>query len=280
MARPSLAFANPHSFLARLALIKALLILAIVLLAPAAWAEKVSDLKPQGYVNDFAGILSAETTSQLSALCQEVDARAHAQIAVVTVHSLGGEPIDMFANDLFSRWGVGAKGTDRGVMILLAVEDRRYRIEVGYGLEPVLTDALVGRFGREVVPALKAGNYNGAVGQLVHDVARVIAQSSGVKLANNVDDVLPREPAARGFNGSPYLPLIVLLGIVGFGILSSFGSGFHGGPGRRWRRGGWGWGGPWMGGGFGGFGGGGDGGGGFGGFGGGMSGGGGASGGW
>ncbi len=277
MARPSLAFAHPQSFLARLALIKALLILAVVLLAPAARAEKASDLKPQGYVSDFAHVLSAEAASQLSALCQEVDERAHAQIAVVTVHSLGGEPVDLFANDLFTQWGVGAKGTDRGVMILLAVADRRYRIEVGYGLEPVLTDGLVGRFGREVVPALRAGNYSGAVVQLARDVAKVIAQSSSVKLANNVDDVLPREPAMRGFNGSPYLPLIVLLGIVGFGLLSSFGSGFRGGPGSRWRGGGWGWGGPWIGGGFGGFGGGG---GGFGGFGGGMSGGGGASGGW
>ncbi|MGH9325791.1 MAG: TPM domain-containing protein [Terriglobia bacterium] len=280
MACRSYTCASSKPALARLTSVKplAILVIALACAAPAAWAEKVSNLKPHGYVNDFAQVLSAGAVSQLSALCQEVDARAHAQIAVVTVHSLDGEPIDMFANDLFTQWGVGAKGTDRGVLILLAVQDRRYRIEVGYGLEPVLTDGLVGRFGREVVPALKAGNYDGAIGQLVHDVARVIAQSSGIKLASNVGDVLPSEQAARGFDPTPYLPLVILLGIVAFGLLSSFGSGFRGGPGSHWRRGGWGWGGPWLGGGFGGLGG--SGGGGFGGFGGGMSGGGGASGGW
>lgn len=242
------------------------------------YAEAVANLKPQGYVNDFARVLSTETASQISALCLEVDQKARAQIAVVTVHSLGGEPIDMFASELFGKWGVGAKGTDRGVMILLAVQDHRYRIEVGYGLEPVLTDGLTGRFGREVVPALKAGNYNGAVLQLARDVAGTIAQSSGVRLNSSLADAIPRRRQQPNISG--YAPLIIFLILIGAGALGSFGSRFGGRGG--FRRGGW-WGGPWMGGGFGGgFGGGGfgGGGGGFGGFGGGMSGGGGASGGW
>lgn len=238
-------------------------------------AESVSSLKPQGYVNDFARVLSPQTASQLAGLCLEVDRKAHAQIAIVTVHSLDGEPVDVFANELFAKWGVGAKSTDRGVMILLAVQDRRYRIEVGYGLEPALTDGLVGRFGRDVVPALRAGNYNGAVLQLSRDVAGTIAQSSGIKLNSSLADAVPHRRQQSGLPG--YVPLIIFLIIIGAGAFGSFGSRF-GGPGG-FRRGGW-WGGPWMGGGFGGFGGGGGGGGGFGGFGGGMSGGGGASGGW
>ncbi|HEX5481259.1 MAG TPA: TPM domain-containing protein [Terriglobia bacterium] len=237
-------------------------------------AEKSADLKPQGYVSDFAQVLNANTASQVSALCQEIDQKAHAQIAVVTVHSLDNVPIDMFANDLFTRWGVGYKGSDRGVMILLSIQDRHYRIEVGYGLEPVLTDALTGRFGRQVVPALRQGNYSGAVLQLTRDVAGVIAKSSHVQLTNSLADAVPRHQADGG--PGPYLPLIVILGILGFGILSAFGSRSRGRAGWR-RRGGW-WGGPWMGGGWGGgrggFGGG------FGGFGGGASGGGGTSGGW
>ncbi|MGH9374634.1 MAG: TPM domain-containing protein [Terriglobia bacterium] len=247
-----------------------LLLLAVLCITLPDFAEKTSDLKPQGYVNDFAHILDAQTAQQITALCAEVDHTTHAQIAVVTIRSLGGIPIDMFANDLFTRWGVGQKGTDRGVMILLAVADHRYRIEVGYGLEPVLTDGLVGRFGRQVVPALRAGNYSAAVLQLTSDVAAAIAQSSGVKLASPLASVTPVAGSASQPGFSFPMPLIILLVFAGIGILGSFG------PGNRLRGGG-----PWIGG-FGGFGGGGrfGGGGGFGGFGGGMSGGGGASGGW
>lgn len=264
----------------RLAAYVCVIVLAVLCAQSVALAENVSSLKPQGYVNDFAHILSPNASSQLSALCQEVDQRAHAQIAVVTVRSLGGEPIDMFANDLFTKWGVGYKGTDRGVMILLAITDRRYRIEVGYGLEPILTDGLVGRFGREVVPALHAGKYDAGVGQLTLDVAFTIAHASSIKLTSPVSAIPTYQ--SRGTTGlGPLVPLIIILVI--FGLFRSFGSRF-GGP--RSRRG-WPWywggfGGGFRGGGFGGFGGGGfgGGGGGFGGFGGGMSGGGGASGSW
>ncbi len=250
----------------------ALLLAALTLAVQAANGQSASKLRPQGYVSDFAHVLNPVTVQHLSALCAEVDQKAHAQIALVTVSSLGGEPIDRFSIDLASKWGIGTKGTDRGVMILLAPTDRRYRIEVGYGLEPVLTDALTGRLGREAVPALRARNYDAAALQLTVGVAGAIAASSGVKLTT-----APRPPPSqRASDGSPYTPLIILLIIFGFGALSSFGrrgrSGF--------RRGGWWMGGPWMGGGFGGGFGGGGGGGGFGGFGGGSFGGGGASGSW
>ncbi|HLI29954.1 MAG TPA: TPM domain-containing protein [Terriglobia bacterium] len=255
----------------------ALFFLAICCAALPGLAEKAADLKPQGYVNDFARVLDAQAAQQLTTLCEEVDNAAHAQIAVVTVHSLDGVPIDMFANDLFTKWGVGQKGTDRGVMILLAVSDHRYRIEVGYGLEPVLTDGLVGRFGREVVPALRAGDYSGAVLQLTADVAGAIAQSRGFKLARPLAKVNPDAGQGSQPGSNSVFPIIIMLAILGFGLLGSFGS-------RSGLRGGGWWGGPWIGGGFGGFGGFGGGGfgggGGLGGFGGGMSGGGGASGGW
>src|ERR1700732_5221423 len=90
-------------------------------------------LRPVGYVNDFAGVLSQATKFQLTALCTEVDQKAHSQIAAVTVKSLDGHPIEEFALDLATKWGIGPKQSERGVMILLAVEARRYRFEVGYG---------------------------------------------------------------------------------------------------------------------------------------------------
>jgi uncharacterized protein len=274
-------FAHPKTAASLRILASAAVVLSLLVCCfqAAARAGKTASLKPRGYVNDFAHVLAPGAVSQLEALCREVDAKAHAQIAVVTVRSLDGEPIDTFANDLFTQWGVGYKGNDRGVMIVLAIQDRRYRIEVGYGLEPVLTDGLVGRFGRETVPALRAGNYGAALGQLTLDVASTIAQASGVKLTSPMD-AIPTYQARRFRDFNPLLPLIIILII--FGLFGGLGSRF-GGSRRRRLGGGWGW--PWFWGGFGGwggggFGGGGFGGGGFGGFGGGMSGGGGASGSW
>ena len=104
-------------------------------------AEKVQDLPaPTNYVNDFAGVLSPDTLSSLNALCAQVDRLAHAQIAVVTIKSLEDQPIENFAVALEEKWKVGKKGTDRGLLFLLATGDHKYRFEVGYGLEGILPD--------------------------------------------------------------------------------------------------------------------------------------------
>src|SRR5271170_1321675 len=89
-------------------------------------AERVQDLpKPTNYVSDFAGVLSPQTVQALNALCLEVDRKASAQIAVVTVKTLDGEPIENFTTALEEKWKVGAKGTDRGVIMVFAVQDRK-----------------------------------------------------------------------------------------------------------------------------------------------------------
>src|SRR5258707_3105665 len=92
------------------------LLFLLVLCVPAARAEQVKNLKPQGYVNDFAGVLSAQAKDKLTALCAEVEQKTKAQIAVVTVSSLEGEPVEQFANDLFTAWGVEPKQSLHGVM--------------------------------------------------------------------------------------------------------------------------------------------------------------------
>src|SRR6266481_7267293 len=127
------------------------LLFLLILCVPAANAEQVKNLKPQGYVNDFAGVLSAQAKDKLTALCAEVDQKAKAQIAVVTVSSLEGEPVEQFSIDLAMQWGVGPKQQSRGVLILMAPNDRKYRVEVGYAVEAILPDGRVGGFGREMV---------------------------------------------------------------------------------------------------------------------------------
>ncbi len=236
------------------------------------WAEPVSQLQPTDYVNDFAHVLDQATIAQLDNICQQLDQKAHAQIAVVTVNSLDGSDIESYAVDLYKKWGIGSKATDHGVLILLAVQDRKYRIEVGYGLEPILTDGKVGSFGREAVPLLRQNDYGGAVSLMTSRVADVIAQDAGIELTGSRPQISPPPPEPNpGLSGKQLLILGVILLVVLLTPLRKvlfwlllFGMGGGGGG-----SGGYG-----GGGGFGG------GSGGFGGFGGGSSGGGGASGGW
>lgn len=253
-------------------------------------AEKVEELSPQGYVNDFAGAVDSEARQRLMALSEELDQKANAQLAIVTIHTLEGDTAQDFANRLFEKWVVGPKGKDRGVMVLVAIDDRQYWTEVGYGLEPILPDGKVGGFGREMLPLLRQRQYGAALLQISSQIASTIAEDRGVALSQGEPVAPPPNPPAPSFFGipPPLLNIFVLLLIFGGWRLLPFlfalliGSRY---PRRRGYRGWWmgpmgGWGGGWTGGGWGGGFGGSGGGGGFGGFGGGASGGGGAGGGW
>ena len=94
-------------------------------------AEPVSSLRPTDYVNDFAHVLNQETITKLDGICDQIDHEAHSQIAVVTINSLDGSDIESYAVDLYKAWGIGDKASNRGVLILFAARDHRYRIEVG-----------------------------------------------------------------------------------------------------------------------------------------------------
>jgi uncharacterized protein len=147
-------------------------------------AESVSSLPaPTGDVSDFAGVLSESTRYNLENLCTRVDRQAHAQIAVVTIKTLDNDqPIDEFATALEEKWKVGKKGTDRGVLMVVVMNPRKYRIEVGYGLEGILNDAKVGDIGRAMVPSLSQGDYNTGIPLGVQQIARIIAADAGVTL--------------------------------------------------------------------------------------------------
>jgi uncharacterized protein len=265
-----------------------------IVLSTAVWVagEPIASLRATNYVNDFAGVLDASTQSRLNALCLQVDQKAQAQIAVVTVKSLDGQDVVSYAVALYQKFGIGAKGKDRGVLILLATGDHKYWTTVGYGLESILPDGKVGGFGREAVPLLKSGDYAGAVTLMTTRLAAVIAQDAGVTLDGQYSLPVARQrPRWNGGVGVVVTILVILFIVIPllralFGGGGSRGGGGGGGlgfllgmllgmnSGGRYRGGG----------GFGGFGGGGGGGGfgggGFGGFGGGSTGGGGAGGSW
>lgn len=247
-------------------------------------AQAVASLpQPNDYINDFAHVLSPEAVARLDSICSQLDhSAANAQVAVVTVHDLAGDTADDYADDLETKWKMGKKGSDRGVLVLLAVADHKYRIEVGYGLEGILPDGKIGDIGREMVPDLKAGDYDGAVTLAVGEIAQVIAADAKVTLQDQPDNQpVPQNVPAQQHSGIGVLQFIIfavfivfwLLRIFGsFGLFGAWGLGLMSGGIVGRGRGGWGGGG--------GFGGGGGGGGGFGGFGGGGFGGGGAGGSW
>jgi len=268
-------------------------LLAVVLLALCSFAggEKIADIRPQGYVTDLAKVIDPETRAKLEALCAEVEQKTGAQIAVVTVDSLDGRSREDYAADLYKHLGVGSKKENRGALILVAPKERQYKIEIGYGLEPVINDARAGDIGREMVPDLRRGDYSAAVLLATTRVAQLIAVDMGVQL-NGVPAYRPRAPARETPWWLPLLIIFIIFTIVRALVRSGRGggsgprSGGGGGSALPWillgsamggRGGSWGGG---FGGSSGGYSGGGGGFGGFGGFGGGMSGGGGADGSW
>jgi uncharacterized protein len=247
-----------------------------------AHAENPKDIHPIGYVTDLAGVIAPDTKVRLEALCLEVETKTGAQIAVVTVRSLNGEGVEDYAVDVYKQFGVGSKRDNRGVLLLVAPDEHKYRIEVGYGLEPVINDARAGDAGRAMIPWLRQQNYSAGIDAATWMLAKYIADDHGVTLSGQPPARTIRQTRSKSSPIGFWLILFVI-----WIIFSIFRGGTRGGSGRTGGGAGW-WIGPmlggmsggWRGGGFGGSSGGYSGGGGFGGFGGGSSGGGGASGSW
>ncbi len=270
-----------------------LALLALFCLAnPSYSAVEVNKLpKPAGYVSDLAHVVDPAQQEQLEAYCTKVEQQLGVQFALVTVDSVGDRPIRDVALDIARKWGVGDKKDNQGVLLLLAVQDRKSDIETGRGIEPYIPDGFAGGTLRSMRPELQSGNYGQALMTAARAMAAQIAQGKGIAFSDATlppPEERPTRTASRGF---PF-PLIVLgiffvLWLLGRGG-GRRGGGYRGGGGGggfltgmligNMLGGGRGSGGNWGDGG--GFGGGGSGGGGFGGFGGGDFGGGGASSNW
>jgi len=234
--------------------------------------------RPVGYVNDFAGLLDPPTEAALDTLARKVEAATGAEIAVVTLPTMGDREEEEVALAIARRWGVGAKAEigdprrNAGVVVLLVPRKNHrpgtgaFRIETGQGIEGIVPDAVANRIGQDVMgPDLRQEAYGPALVKGVQALASTIARGYGV-----TDSALTayRPAEDRGGGSVPVGSFLPILLFIVFMVLASRASGS-----RRRRRRVY-WGGPWIGGGWGaggGFGGGGfgGGGGGFGGFGGG-----------
>jgi uncharacterized protein len=232
-----------------------------------ALAERAIPKNRELLVNDFANVIPQSYEQQIQLVTQELLRKTEIPVVIVTMPDIGGAEYNDYANRLYEEWGIGKKGVDKGVLLFVTVKERKMRIEVGYGLEGILTDGMAGDIrDNYMVPFLRNNKYGEGLLNGTLAVAQIISKDAGVQLTGQAP-VRIKTSKKRG-SALPFLFIVI------FFLLMSFSS--------RRRGGSWwilpllflGGGGGRGGGGFGGFSGG------FGGFGGGMSGGGGAGGGF
>lgn len=209
--------------------------------------------RPQGAVNDFAGVLSSRHERSMDLLAREVLQKTGVPVVVVTVKSIEDNDSADYANRLYEAWGIGTKGEDKGVLIFLTLKERRIRIETGYGVEGILPDGRVGEIlDRYSVPYLKQGDYGKGLANAMAAVSTIIAKDAGVSLTGQpVIPAMKRPKERRGVNvfslilflivismllgtrqGRAMLPWILLMlmmgGRGGGGGFGGFGGGFGG----------------------------------------------------
>jgi uncharacterized protein len=195
-------------------------IVGIAIFALVAWRTTVSAALPDhtGYVTDLASVLDPATEAAIEAMLADVEQRTTAEIAVVTVRSLDGMTVEDYANCLFKQWGIGQKGKDNGVLILVAPTERKIRIEVGYGLEPVLPDGLAGEIIRQsALPPFRSGDVSGGTTATVDRIAALV-------MANHT--VTPEERARlaeeasgpSGFASTIFFGMFLVLGFLALGV--------------------------------------------------------------
>jgi uncharacterized protein len=245
-----------HGF-KKYSILAVLFVLSLSISAGHAKADASDIPKPEGWVSDFAGVIDSESQTRINALAQEIKDKTGAELAVVTVKDMGGLPLEDFANRLYRGWGIDDKEKNEGALILLAMQERKVRIETGYGLEGLFNDARCGDILDEaVLPEFKQGNYGEGLFAGLRAMGEIIAQDKGVTLdGSGAAPRSLRRSEGDGISSFPLIALFILLVILTRGKILYWlflGSMFGGGG-----RGGGGFGGGGFGGGFGGFGGGG-----------------------
>lgn len=192
-----------------------LLVLLLLVLARAAYAREVPYLS--GRVVDEAAMIPADARQRIEQKLAAFEQRTGTQVAVLTVESLQGDPLEDFSQRTVETWKLGQAGKDNGVLFLVSEQDRQMRIEVGYGLEPELTDAESGRILANVVrPAFRNGDFGGGIEQGVDSVLSALGGAE-VPVAAPEPAVGPGVPA--GFK----LIVLFILGVFSLAAISSSG---------------------------------------------------------
>jgi len=206
-------------------------------------AAKEQFPRPVGAINDFASVIPAETRAVMENLAEELLQKTGTAVVVATVKTVEDNDPDTYANELYASWGIGKKGEDKGVLIFLAVQERKIRIETGYGVEGILPDGLVGSIlDQYVVPYLRQKDYGKGLLNGMLAVGQVIAKDAGVTLGEGYQPIPARQQKRPGSIGLlPFLFFIIMFiiiarrqpGLLAFLLLSGMsgrgGGGFGGG---------------------------------------------------
>jgi uncharacterized protein len=187
----------------------------LLLCASSGWAVDWTAYKPEGYVSDFAKVIDPASRSQLEQYCAAVERSTHVQMALVTVSSLEGEPVEDVAYAMARAWGVGRKGENDGVLLLLAIQDRRSRLEVGTGLESVLPGSLSSDTLAEMRPALRQQRYGEAMMAAAETIGQTVAKARNV----TVEKKLPRQVEHSVGDWLPW-PVLIGGGLLLFWLLT------------------------------------------------------------
>ena len=167
---------------------------------------------PELYVNDAAGVLSANTRAAILKYARELHKASGAQLAVLTVPDLEGKDIATYAHEVASRWKLGDAQKNNGLLVLLAVGERKIRVEVGYGLEGRLPDAKIGRIlDATAVPEFKNNNFDAGILALYSTLTAEVYAEYNLPAP---EDVPPAPPADGDDEGSGWAALAVLLALV------------------------------------------------------------------
>ncbi|MBV6518718.1 MAG: methanol dehydrogenase [Candidatus Brocadia sp.] len=170
---------------------------------------------PQRYVEDRANIISDAVEKGLNGYLQELEQKTGAQMIVLTIDTTGDIPIETYAVELATKWKLGQKGKDNGALVVIARNDRAYRIEVGYGLEGILPDSYCGTVGRTYfVPHFQKGHFSEGIFQGTVIMIYKIAKESNVEITGMPSIAELRKKSAGRQN--PYLSLLLLLVILPF----------------------------------------------------------------
>jgi len=160
----------------------------------------VSPGAPKGFVNDYAMLLAGEERNSIEQLLKDIEKSSLVEFVVVIIPQLGDETIETYAIKLFEEWGIGKKGADNGILLLISHEDRKLRIEVGYGLEGIITDAFSARLIQTVLaPAFAQGKYADGIIEVVMRISTVVVDPSGVAAQLMNDELKAKSVYSESF---------------------------------------------------------------------------------
>lgn len=162
-----------------------ILVMALIMVCPVLTKAEKNFPKPTSlkYVNDYVGVIDDATKEYIVSVGNELEQKTGAQMTVVVIDSLEGSDIESYANSLFRQWGLGQKGKDNGVLILLSIKDKKWRVEVGRGLEGRITDIYSSRVMDDVAkPLLKEEKYGEAMKKAYSVFADDVAKEYNVTL--------------------------------------------------------------------------------------------------